>query len=135
MFHNKLFPKDILEYINKHPAFSQHLGVIDPNIYNETEFQNLIQNIFSRRDREAIRIIESLGYSQEDFKNTEYFFIAGWGPAFFSQYNLVHITMENATTFLKIVEFFYQTYYKKPSGFVINEPQIILQDEDELLII
>ena len=135
MFCNKLFSKDILEYINKHPAFDQHNGVIDPNIFYKTEFHNLIQCILFRRDREAIRIIESLGYSQEDFKNTEYFFIAGWNSAFFSQYNLDHITMESATAFLKIVESFYQNYYNKSSDFFINEPQIILQDEDELLTI
>ena len=135
MFRNKLFPKDILEYINKHPAFNQYGGVIDSNIFYKTEFQNLIQSILFRRDREAIRIIKSFGHSQEDIRNTEYFFIAGWDSDFFSQYNLDYITMENATIFLKIVESFYQNYYNKPSDFFINEPQIILQDEDELLTI
>lgn len=135
MFRNSHFPEDILEYINKHPAFNQYGGVIDSAIFYRTEFQNLIQSILFRRNREAIRIIKSLGHSQEDLRNAEYFFIAGWGKSLFSRYNLDHITMENANIFLKIVESFYQTYYNKPSGFVINEPQIILQDEDELLTI
>ena len=134
MFRNKFFPQDILNYINKHPAFDQHGGVIDSAIFYRTEFQNLIQYILSRRDREAIKLFESLGYSKEDFRNTEYFFLAGWCPGFFNQYNLDYITMENATTFLKIVESFYVIYYNKPSGYLLNEPQIILQDEESFVI-
>lgn len=135
MFCHNLFPKDILEYINKHPAFDLHGSVIDSNIYFKTDFHKLVQGVFARRDREAIRVIESIGYSQEDFKNTSYFFLAGWCPAFFTKYNLDYITMRNATAFLKIVESFYLKYYNRPSGYISNEPQIILQDEDELLTI
>lgn len=135
MFRNKLFPQDILEYINKHPAFDQYGGVIDSAIFYRTEFHNLIKYILSRRNREAIKLFESLGYSQEDLRNTEYFFLGGWHPEYLNPYCLDYITMENATTFLKIVESFYTIYYNKPSGFIINEPQIILQDEDELLTI
>ena len=135
MFRNKFFPQDILDYINKHPAFDIHGVVIDRNIYFKTGFHNLTQCIIFRRDREAIAIIKELGYSQEDFRNIEYFFIGGWYQPFFNPYNLDHITMENATTFLKIVESFYLKYYNKPSGYILNEPQIILQDEDELLTI
>ena len=134
MFCHNLFPKDILEYINKHPAFDLHGSVMDSKIYFETAFSKLIQCILHGRNREAIAIIKSLGNSQEDFKNTEYFFIAGWLPAFFTHHNLNHITMENATTFLKIIESFYLHYYNKPSGYILNEPQVILQD-DELLTI
>lgn len=135
MFRNKFFPQDILDYINKHPAFDQYGGVIDSNIFYRTEFQNLIQYILSRRDREAIKLYKSLGYSREDFKNTESFFLAGWCPAFVNQYNLDYITMENATTFLKVVESFYRIYYNEPSGFTINEEQqIILQDEESFVI-
>lgn len=135
MFCHNLFPKDILEYINRHPAFDLHGAVIDSKIYYDTAFNKLIQCILNRRDREAIAIIKSLGNSQEDFKNSEYFFVAGWLPAFFTKYNLDHITMENTTSFLKIVESFYLEYYSKPSGYILNEPQIILQDDDELLTI
>ena len=134
MFRNKFFPAKILDYINSHPAFDQHGGVIDSDIFYRTGFHDLIQCILNRRDRDAIKIIKALGYSQEDFKNTEYFFLAGWCSEFFNQYCIHHITMENAIAFLKIIEAFYQEYYGKPSEFQFPQETVTLQDEEDFIV-
>ena len=134
MFRNKLFPEDILNYINKHPAFNHYGVILDSNVFYKTGFHDLIQCILNRRNREAIKIIKALGYSQEDYKNTEYFFLGGWHPEYLNPYCLDYITMENAITFLKIVESFYQEYYKKPSEFQFPQETVTIQDEEDFIV-
>lgn len=132
MIDHGLFPEDILAYLNSHPAFSKNGGIADEKLFYNTHLGNLASALIYEDPKKLDYVCSQCNISKNDCYNVIDTCRATWAYDPKDENNL---TMENATTFLKIVEIFYQEYYKKPSGFQFPQESVTIQDEEEDFIV
>lgn len=131
MIEKGLFPEDIRAYLNSHPIFNQNGGTADENVFYYTQLGNLASALIYHDTEKLDYICSQYNISKDDCIKVTDIFRATWS---FDPED-TNLTMKNATTFLRIMEIFYQEYYKKSSEFQFPQETITIQDEDELLTI
>lgn len=131
MIEKGLFPEDIRAYLNSHPVFNQNGGTADNNVFYHTQLGNLVRAVIHHYTENQDYICSQYNISKDDCNNVADTFRATW---VFDPEDKANLTMENATTFLKIMEIFYQEYYKKPSEFQFSQETVTIQDEEDFIV-
>lgn len=132
MIEKGLFPEDIRAYLNSHPVFNQDKGIADERVFYYTCLGSLASAIIYHHDTEKLDYICSqYNISKDDCHNVTDTFRAAWA---FEPKDKANLTMENATTFLRIMEIFYQDKYGKPSGFQFPQETVTIQDEEDFIV-
>lgn len=131
MIEKGLFPEDIRAYLNSHPVFSQNGGIADENVFYYTNMGNLASALIYHDTEKLDYICSQYNISKDDCIKVTDTFRATWS---FDPEDKASLTMDNATTFLKIMEIFYQEKYEKPSGFQFPQETITIQDEEDFIV-
>lgn len=131
MIENDAFPKNIMDYLNSHPVFNQHKGIAEYEIFYMTNLGNLAAAQIYSDAAKIDYICSQYDITKEDCDKTLDIFRAAWS---FDPKDENNLTMENATTFLRIVEIFYQEHYGKPSGFQFPQETVTIQDEEAFIV-
>ena len=131
MIDKGLFPEDILAYLNSHPIFNQNGGTADENVFYYTQLSNLASALIYHDTEKLDYICSQCNISKDDCLNVIDIFRATWS---FDPEDKANLTMDNATTFLKIVEIFYEKLYKKPTGFQFPLETVTIQDDEDFII-
>lgn len=131
MIDKGLFPEDILAYLNSHPVFNQNGGIADEKVFYNTHLGNLASALIYENPEKLNYICSQYDITKDDCIKVTDTFRATWS---FDPKDKANLTMENATTFLKIVEIFYQEHYGKPSGFQFPQETVTLQDEEDFIV-
>lgn len=131
MIDKGLFPEDIRAYLNSHPVFNQNGGTADEHVFYSTDLGNMASALIYHDTEKLDYICSQYNISKDDCHNVIDIFRATWA---FDPENKANLTMENATTFLKIMEIFYQEYYGRPSEFQFPQETVTLQDEEDFIV-
>lgn len=131
MIEKGLFPEDILAYLNSHPIFNQNGGIADEHVFYSTHLGNLASALIYHDAGKLDYICSQCDISKDVCHNVTDIFRATWS---FDPEDKANLTMENATIFLKIMEIFYQEYYKKSSDFQFPQETITIQDEEDFIV-
>ena len=131
MIKKGLFPEDILAYLNSHPVFNQNGGIADENVFYNTHLGNLASAVIYHYTEKLDYICSHYNISKDDCHKVTDTFRATWS---FDPEDKANLTMENANTFLRIMEIFYQEYYKKPSDFQFPQETVTIQDEEDFIV-
>ena len=131
MIEKGLFPEDIRAYLNSHPVFNQNGGTADENVFYYTDLGNMASAIIYQDTEKQNYICSHYNISKDDCHNVTDIFRVTWS---FDPEDKANLTMENATTFLKIMEIFYQECYKKPSEFQFPQETVTIQDDEDFIV-
>lgn len=131
MIDKGLFPEDIRAYLNSHPIFNQNGGTADENVFYYTQLGNLASALIYHDTEKLDYVCSQYNISKDDCLNVIDIFRATWS---FDPEDKASLTMENATTFLRIMEIFYQEYYKKSSEFQFPQETVTIQDDEDFIV-
>lgn len=131
MIDSDLLPDNIRDYLNSHPVFKEDGAVSDNNVFYHTHMGNLVSGQIYGDIVKIDYICSQYNISKEDCYNTCDIFRAAWA---FDPKDEANLTMENATTFLKILDIFYQEHYGKPSEFQFPQETVTLQDDEDFIV-